>query len=92
MALFCVHRDFLCQRATLVAEMGYFRTLLSKFRDVEVVVHCEIGIFEWLTHYISNKQYGTADSMLDKLGFYLFCCYLKSLLRPWYTTFCANFV
>jgi hypothetical protein len=49
-----VNRDFPCSRATLLQEMKYFRAYLTSppGEEVDISVHCDVHIFEWLVKYI----------------------------------------
>ena len=51
-SLVAVKRDFCCPRDVLVQEMGYFSDyLLSDAQssdEVDISVHCDIPVFEWL--------------------------------------------
>ena len=47
-----VKRDFHCPRGVLVREMRYFSEYLSSdaqlWDEVDISVHCDIPVFEWL--------------------------------------------
>ncbi|KAJ3160212.1 hypothetical protein HDU86_001048 [Geranomyces michiganensis] len=52
-------RDFYCQRTLLLRQMTYFTSYLhahSLDTTVEIDVHCDIEVFEWLMSYISRKR------------------------------------
>ena len=52
-------RDFYCRRAHLVKEMSYFANHLHDKRLddlIEIDVHCDVEVFEWLMSYISKKN------------------------------------
>ncbi len=48
-------RDFICPRDILVREMCYFAEYLSSdallWDEVDISVHCDISVFEWLMKY-----------------------------------------
>lgn len=48
-------KDFTCPRDLIVEEMRYFADYLSTdvhiYDDVDISVHCDIGIFDWLMQY-----------------------------------------
>ena len=48
-------KDFTCPRDLIVQEMRYFADYLSAdvhvYDDVDISVHCDIGIFDWLMQY-----------------------------------------
>jgi len=52
---FLVKKDFACPRDLIVEEMRYFADYLSTgvqvYDDVDISVHCDIGIFDWLMQY-----------------------------------------
>ncbi|XP_071497150.1 SANT and BTB domain regulator of class switch recombination-like [Diadema antillarum] len=51
-----VKRDFNCPRDLLVREMKYFAEYLSleaqRWEEVDISVHCDVQIFEWLMRYV----------------------------------------
>eukprot|EP01137_Pigoraptor_chileana_P005603 Opistho-2@48885 len=50
-----VTQDFLCDRIILTREMRYFASYLSekgKGDELDISVHCDIKIFDWLMKYI----------------------------------------
>ncbi|KAI9101965.1 hypothetical protein DFS34DRAFT_612197 [Phlyctochytrium arcticum] len=52
-------RDFYCKRALLLSQMTYFSKYLyerATVDNVEIDVHCDIEVFEWLMSYISRKK------------------------------------
>lgn len=54
-----VNRDFVCRRDLLLSEMRYFRNYLggnNACDDVDISVHCDVHIFEWLMKYIHNRE------------------------------------
>jgi hypothetical protein len=53
-----VNRDFPCSRATLLQEMKYFRAYLTSppGEEVDISVHCDVHIFEWLVQYIEAPE------------------------------------
>lgn len=49
-----VNKDFVCKRSLLLAEMRYFRNYLTgNSYDVDISVHCDVHIFEWLMKFIN---------------------------------------
>ena len=48
----------MCPRDLLVKEMYYFADYLSSgthhYDDVDISVHCDIGIFDWLMQYVKR--------------------------------------
>ncbi|KAJ8248029.1 hypothetical protein GJAV_G00237410 [Gymnothorax javanicus] len=52
-------QDFLCPRDLLVREMKYFAEYLSvdaqRWEEVDISVHCDIQIFDWLMHYVKRN-------------------------------------
>ena len=55
-----VNRDFTCSRELLLAEMKYFRSYLSdaagSYDDIDISVHCDVHIFEWLIQFVTRKD------------------------------------
>ena len=52
-----VEKDFVCRKDVLIAEMAYFRTYITSddsSDDIDISVHCDIHIFEWLVHYLQD--------------------------------------
>ena len=54
-----VTRDFTCPRDLLVNEMKYFSEYLStdsqRMEEVDISVHCDILIFDWLLKYVKRS-------------------------------------
>jgi len=60
-----VNRDFYCSRELLLEHMHYFASYLADDRrheDVDISVHCDVHIFEWLMEYIHQPS---APPLLD---------------------------
>jgi Domain of unknown function (DUF3342) len=55
---FAVKQDFTCPRDLLVHEMRYFAEYLStdsqRMEEVDISVHCDIQIFDWLMKYVKR--------------------------------------
>jgi hypothetical protein len=52
-----VNKDFKCRRSVLLSEMKYFAKHFdgnSSFEDIDISVHCDVQIFEWLMKYLDN--------------------------------------
>eukprot|EP01038_Epipyxis_sp_PR26KG_P004062 gene4062-5805_t len=53
-------RDFCCKRDILVNHMKYFEKFLleneSGYDDIDISVHCDVEIFEWLMTYIHEPD------------------------------------
>jgi hypothetical protein len=50
-----VNKDFKCPKKILLNEMKYFEKYLSgtnKVDDIDISVHCDINIFEWLIRFL----------------------------------------
>ena len=51
-----VSKDFCCKRNILVKNMKYFERFLAEnengYDDIDISVHCDVEIFEWLMTYI----------------------------------------
>ncbi|KAI8920551.1 hypothetical protein BC831DRAFT_92117 [Entophlyctis helioformis] len=54
-----VKRDFYCKRSLLLREMKYFGSYLTDSQHatecVDIDVHCDVEVFEWLISYISKS-------------------------------------
>ena len=65
-------QDFSCPRDLLIEEMKYFADYLSndtdRWEDVDISVHCDVLIFDWLMKYV-KQRYGRSMEA-PKLGEY----------------------
>ena len=53
------NQDFKCDRNILIANMKYFDKYLAdskNLEDIDISVHCDINIFDWLMRYIHKKD------------------------------------
>ena len=56
-----VNKDFTCEKDLLVSHMKYFEKYLTEATsvdDIDISVHCDIKIFEWLMKYLKQKESG----------------------------------
>jgi len=54
-----MNKDFKCDKNLLIANMKYFEKYLSDSKtldDIDISVHCDINIFDWLMKYIHRKE------------------------------------
>jgi len=58
-----VNKDFECDKTALITQMKYFEKLQpsgatqgTALEDLDIAVHCDIKIFEWLMKYLQNPQ------------------------------------
>jgi hypothetical protein len=54
-----MNKDFKCDRTLLLKHMAYFEKYLSdskNFDDIDISVHCDINIFDWLMRYVYKKE------------------------------------
>mmetsp|Transcript_43372 Transcript_43372/g.41811 ORF Transcript_43372/g.41811 Transcript_43372/m.41811 type:complete len:80 (+) Transcript_43372:73-312(+) len=54
-----VKKDFTFSRSLLVKYMKYFEKCLKKISDqdeIDISIHCDAGIFEWLLTYIFKHE------------------------------------
>ena len=62
-----VSKDFCCKRNILVKHMRYFERFLAEnengYDDIDISVHCDVEIFEWLMSYIHETD---KPPVLDK--------------------------
>ena len=51
-------KDFVCRQDLLLSQMGYFRdiTIGQSLEDVDISVHCDVTIFEWLMAWIKRQD------------------------------------
>lgn len=71
MCFLAAKREFHCPRSVLVKEMRYFSEYLSSdsllSEEVDISVHCDIPVFEWLMRYAKRGLYeGTRGEILDE--------------------------
>lgn len=53
------NQDFKCDRNILVANMKCFEKYLAdskNLEDIDISVHCDINIFDWLMRFIHKKE------------------------------------
>lgn len=66
-----VNKDFTCEKELLVMHMKYFEKYLTEATsvdDIDISVHCDIKIFEWLMRYLKHKEScGPIDETTPKL-------------------------
>eukprot|EP00736_Rhodelphis_marinus_P004435 Rmarinus@m.7656 len=54
-----VNKDFKCERQRLLEDMKYFSSYFSgslSSEDIDISVHCDVTIFEWLMKYLNEKD------------------------------------
>lgn len=54
-----MNKDFKCDKTLLITNMKYFEKYLSDSKtldDIDISVHCDINIFDWLMRYIHRKE------------------------------------
>lgn len=54
-----MNKDFKCDKNLLITNMKYFEKYLSDSKtldDIDISVHCDINIFDWLMRYIHRKD------------------------------------
>eukprot|EP01084_Bolivina_argentea_P129885 229359_1 len=61
-----LEKSFECNRQLLIDKMTYFKQYLNtddqeEEEEVDISVHCDILVFEWLIQYISNKTKPTLE-------------------------------
>ena len=52
-----INKDFTCRKDVLLSEMAYFRSYLNgseSCEDIDISVHCDIQIFQWLIKYLNE--------------------------------------
>ena len=54
-----MNKDFKCDKTLLITNMKYFEKYLSESKtldDIDISVHCDINIFDWLMRFIHRKE------------------------------------
>ncbi|OCT79717.1 hypothetical protein XELAEV_18026526mg [Xenopus laevis] len=63
--------DFVCPRDLLVSEMKYFAEYLStdaqRCEEVDISVHCDVHIFDWLMRYVKRSAPENENQEIPKL-------------------------
>lgn len=61
-------KDFLCPQSLLVSKMGYFADVTAgqKLEDMDISVHCDIQIFEWLMKWVQSENSCSSESGFRK--------------------------
>lgn len=53
-----ITRDFLCSKQKVMMKMkyfqGYFSEKNSKIEELDISVHCDVNIFDWLVRYLQD--------------------------------------
>uniref|UniRef100_A0A667XNS9 SANT and BTB domain regulator of CSR n=1 Tax=Myripristis murdjan TaxID=586833 RepID=A0A667XNS9_9TELE len=64
-------QDFTCPRDLLVKEMRYFAEYLSvdpqRWEEVDISVHCDVQIFDWLMNYVRRNTAGEGNREKPRL-------------------------
>lgn len=70
--------DFICPRDLLISEMKYFAEYLSmdaqRWEEVDISVHCDVHIFNWLIKYVKRNTKENKDCEMPTLGKKTICC------------------
>lgn len=58
-----VSRDFSCPQKLLVSKMGYFADVTAgqRLEDMDISVHCDLQIFEWLMKWVKKDTHSSDD-------------------------------
>ncbi|KAK7066584.1 hypothetical protein SK128_015801 [Halocaridina rubra] len=53
-----LRQDFTCPRDLLIHHIGYFADVTAgqRLEDVDISVHCDVSIFEWLLRWVKQGQ------------------------------------
>ncbi|XP_040283392.1 uncharacterized protein KIAA1841 homolog isoform X1 [Bufo bufo] len=66
-----LREDFVCPRDLLVSEMKYFAEYLStdaqRWEEVDISVHCDVQIFNWLIKYVKRNSNESDQQDVPKL-------------------------
>lgn len=59
-----VSRDFTCPQKLLVSKMGYFADITNgqKLEDMDISVHCDLEIFDWLIKWVKKEMMASPDN------------------------------
>ncbi|KAM7358569.1 uncharacterized protein ACRADG_003498 isoform 1-T3 [Cochliomyia hominivorax] len=57
-------KDFMCPQSLLVSRMGYFADVTAgqKLEDMDISVHCDIQIFEWLMKWVKSESVNNSSN------------------------------
>lgn len=58
-----VKKDFICNQNLLVEKMGYFAEVTTgqRLEDMDISVHCDISIFDWLMRWVKKDSLPEED-------------------------------
>ncbi|KAL9981392.1 hypothetical protein ACROYT_G010092 [Oculina patagonica] len=63
-------QDFTCPRDLLISEMRYFAEYLSveaqRWEEVDISVHCDVQIFDWLMKYVKRRLHEKSKSTSEE--------------------------
>lgn len=63
-------QDFTCPRDLLISEMKYFAEYLSveaqRWEEVDISVHCDVQIFDWLMNYVKRRIVDKSKSRTEE--------------------------
>uniref|UniRef100_A0A8D2QVS4 KIAA1841 n=1 Tax=Zosterops lateralis melanops TaxID=1220523 RepID=A0A8D2QVS4_ZOSLA len=66
-----LREDFVCPRDLLISEMKYFAEYLSvdaqRWEEVDISVHCDVHIFDWLIRYVKRNSKESEDNEMPTL-------------------------
>ncbi|XP_035794174.1 uncharacterized protein KIAA1841 homolog isoform X2 [Anopheles albimanus] len=56
-------RDFSCPQKLLITKMGYFADVTAgqRLEDMDISVHCDLQIFEWLMKWVKKESVSQED-------------------------------
>lgn len=59
-----VSKDFTCPQKLLISKMGYFADITSgqKLEDLDISVHCDLEIFNWLINWVKRETFVSQDN------------------------------
>lgn len=68
--IWLVKEDFTCPRDLLITEMRYFAEYLSveaqRWEEVDISVHCDVQIFDWLMKYVKRGLHDKSKSGMEE--------------------------
>jgi SANT and BTB domain regulator of CSR, BTB domain len=85
-------KSFTCEKELLVTSMAYFKSYLEEvtnFEEVDICVHCDVYIFEWLMNFIQGKPDAARLNVHNCVSILISSAFLKMAQL---TDICVRFV
>lgn len=68
-----INKDFKCEKEILLKYMKYFEKFVKGDKtldDIDISVHCDITIFQWLMNYVKKAAKAESDGRSSSLAFF----------------------